>query len=327
MVGSLSYVARARLAGARERVEKAARQMLWGGRPTWQRRPNTLPWLDQPDADARLALRPTDDLSPHLAQWVRDGWFVVDDAVDPTDIDAMSRTLDGLWDAPAPTPGINFLGMKEHVDEPVRDLSHAEILALPPERRARMRLQSHWRTHGFHYFDAAARRIFWNARLRAIASAIFDQRARPFAAINFTRGSQQALHQDMAVFHIFPHNFLLGVWIACEDITLESGPLTFHSGSHRAPMFPGFTNYPQTNLRTATPATSEAYQRHVNESARAYPREQFLARKGQALFWHGMLFHGGAPVLQPEVTRKSMVLHYTVRGADRAREVDGPFNW
>ena len=45
------------------------------------------------------------------------------------------------------------------------------------------------------------------------------------------------------------------------------------------------------------------------------------------LFWHGMLLHGGAPVLRRGISRKSMVLHYTVRGADRAREVRGPFNW
>ena len=27
-------------------------------------------------------------------------------------------------------------------------------------------------------------------------------------------GSEQALHRDMAVFHIYPHNYLMGAWIA-----------------------------------------------------------------------------------------------------------------
>jgi ectoine hydroxylase-related dioxygenase (phytanoyl-CoA dioxygenase family) len=92
-------------------------------------------------------------------------------------------------------------------------------------------------------------------------------------------------------------------------------------------MFPGFTDYPQTNLRTATPDAHAAYERWVDEAAARYPRHEFLARKGDVLFWHGMLIHGGAPVLDPHATRKSMVLHYTVRGADRGREVRGPFNW
>jgi ectoine hydroxylase-related dioxygenase (phytanoyl-CoA dioxygenase family) len=140
-------------------------------------------------------------------------------------------------------------------------------------------------------------------------------------------GSEQKLHQDMAVFHIHPQNFLLGAWIACEDIRRESGPLVFHPGSHRTPMWPGFTDYPQTNLRTADGATSDAYQRWVDGLATHHPRREFLARKGQVLLWHGMLIHGGAPRLDPTLSRKSFVVHYTVPGADRVREVEGPFSW
>ena len=140
-------------------------------------------------------------------------------------------------------------------------------------------------------------------------------------------GSEQALHQDMAVFHIFPHDYLVGAWIACEEIRPESGPLVVYPGSHRCGMFPGFTDYPQTNLRTADAATSAAYQTWVDDVAVRHPRHEFLAHKGEVLLWHGMLVHGGAPVGRRGVSRKSMVLHYTVRGADRGREVRGPFNW
>ena len=325
--GSLSYEARVRLTGIRTRVEHAARRLLWGNRRRWERRPNVLPWLDRANAGDRLQARPADPLTPHLVQWVRDGWFVLEDGVDPADIDAMSARLDGLWEASTPIPNLTVLDLHEDHDEPVRDLSHAELLAVPAARRARMRDVSNWRIHGFHYFDPAARRLFHHPQLRQLASALFGRRARPFAAINFRRGSEQALHQDMAVFHIYPHNFLLGAWIACEDISSESGPLVLHPGSHREPMFPGFTHYPQTNLRTASVTDSAAYQAYADALAQRHPRHEFLARKGQVLFWHGMLLHGGAPVLRPELTRKSMVLHYTVRGADCAREIDGPFNW
>ncbi len=140
-------------------------------------------------------------------------------------------------------------------------------------------------------------------------------------------GSQQRLHQDMAVFHIYPHDYLVGAWIACEDIAADSGPLVLRAGSHRAGMFPGFADYPQTNLRTADAALDAAYQAWVDATATRYPSHEFLARKGDVLLWHGLLFHGGAPVRRRGTTRKSMVLHYTVRGADRGREVRGPFNW
>jgi len=321
----LSPAIRDRLHVGRQRLERLARRTFYGATPTWRRRPNELPWLDRPDALARVAAN-TDDAAL-LAKWVRDGYVVVDGAVDTAAIDEMVATLDGVWDAPAPIPGLTLLGLRAHVDATPRDLSHRDVLALPPERRRAMRELSGWRIHAFHQVDAAAKRLFWSPRLRHVASQLFGRRARPIAAINFMAGSQQSLHQDMAVFHIYPHNWLVGAWIACEDVGPESGPLIFYPGSHRTPMFPEFDDYPQTNLRTADLARAERYQRWVDAQATRYQPHHFHARKGQVLFWHGQMIHGGAPVTRPGATRKSMVIHYSVRGADRGREVVGPFRW
>jgi phytanoyl-CoA hydroxylase len=328
----LPYAMRAGLHRVRSRLERGARRVLLGGRPSWRRRPNALPWLDRPDALAVLGRAvargrvPAAD-APLLERWVREGWLVVDDAVDLRDVDAMVATLDGLWTASAPIPHLELLDLRETPDAPPRAMSHAAVLALDPERRRRVREASDWRIHGFHYVNAAARRLFGAPRLRRLASLVLGRRARPIAAINFMTGSQQRLHQDMAVFHIYPHNHLVGAWIACEDIRPESGPLVLYPGSHRAPLFSGFTDYPQTNLRTADDETAARYQAWVEALAARHERREFLARKGQVLFWHGMLVHGGAPVRRRGATRRSMVIHYTVRGADRAREVEGPFNW
>jgi hypothetical protein len=317
----LPYRLRAKLSEARRHLERGVRQAVFGGRPSWRRKANALPWFDRPDALARSS---GDDL---LARWVRDGYVVVDGLVDERDVDEMIRVLDGLWDAAEPIADLELLGLRDAIDGPQRKLSHRELLALPAEARRRLREASDWRIHGFHYVNAAAKRLYWEPRLAACASRIFGRRARPIAAINFMSGSEQDLHQDMAVFHIFPHNYLIGAWIACEDIAPESGPLVIHPGSHRAPFFPGFTDYPQTNLRTADPETARRYQAYVDDIARQFPRHEFLARKGQVLFWHGMLIHGGVPVTRRNTSRKSMVLHYSVRGADRGGEVHGPFNW
>jgi len=92
-------------------------------------------------------------------------------------------------------------------------------------------------------------------------------------------------------------------------------------------MFPGFTDYPQTNLRTTDAATAASYQQWVDALASRHQRHEFSGKKGQVLLWHGMLIHGGAPIARRGTTRKSMVIHYSVRGADRGREVHGPFRW
>jgi hypothetical protein len=317
----LPYRLRATINEARRKLQRGVRSAVFGGKPTWHRRPNALPWFDRPDAAARGN---GDDL---LARWVRDGYVVVDGLVAERDVDEMLGVLDGLWDAGTPIDDLHLLGLRDTHDGPQRSLSHRELLALAPADRRRLRDASDWRIHGFHYVNAAAKRLYWDRRLATIASRIFGRRARPIAAINFMSGSEQELHQDMAVFHIFPHNYLIGAWIACEDIAPESGPLIIYPGSHRAPFFPGFTDYPQTNLRTADPDTARSYQAYVDDVARGFPRHEFLAKKGQVLFWHGMLIHGGAPVTRRGTSRKSMVLHYSVRGADRGGEVVGPFNW
>jgi phytanoyl-CoA hydroxylase len=325
---TVPYSVRARIAHARAGVERGVRSLLFGGTPTWRRRPNLRPWFDAPDAEARIAQHATTPEETGLfTQWIRDGWFVVRDVVDPGDVDTMVETLDGLWTASSAIPGLELLDLRETPDAAPRALPHAALLALPATDRTRMRAASDWRIHGFHYLNDAARRIFQSARLRTLVSHLLGRTARPFAAINFMAGSQQHLHQDMAVFHIFPHDYLVGAWIACEDIRPESGPLVLYAGSHRAGMFPGFPDYPQTNLRTADAATSAAYERWVEELASRHPRHEFLAKKGEVLVWHGMLVHGGAPVRARGTSRKSFVLHYTVRGADRGREVRGPFNW
>jgi hypothetical protein len=246
----LPYRLRARISEARKRLQRGVRQAVFGGEPTWRRRPNTLPWFDRPDAPAG---QNGDEI---LTRWVRDGYVVVDGLVAERDVDEMVRVLDALWDATEPIADLELIGLREAIDGPQRSMAHRDLLALPPADRHRLRDASDWRIHGFHYVNAAAKRIYWDRRLGACASRIFARRSRPIAAINFMSGSEQELHQDMAVFHIFPHNYLIGAWIACEDITPDSGPLVIYPGSHRAPFFPGFTDYPQTNLRTADAETA-----------------------------------------------------------------------
>ncbi len=46
----------------------------------------------------------------------------------------------------------------------------------------------------------------------------------------------------------------------------------------------------------------------------------FLARKGDVLIWHANLIHGGMPVTRPELTRKSMVIHYYAKDVVKYHE-------
>ncbi len=115
-----------------------------------------------------------------------------------------------------------------------------------------------------HTWCGSAKEIFGSTRLRGLVSLLFDHPAMALSSLNFIQGSRQALHQDMAVFHIHPSNYLIGAWIAGEDVSADAGPLVLYPGSHREPLAAEFWDYPQTNLRTADAEATARNQAYVD---------------------------------------------------------------
>jgi len=261
-----------------------------------------------------------------LRHWVEQGYFVVKGAVDPEAARRYADEFEQVWWMDAPVPGLTLSDVTIAGEYHVH-ISHDKLLSYGVEQRREAHGQSNWRVGEFYQSSKAAEAIYRDARLAKISSAILDTLAVPHFSLSFSKGSRQGLHQDICVFHVWPRNALIGVWIAAEDISPASGPLEYYPGSHREPIFEAFKNYPQTQRRTAPQPLAAKYDEYVRDVAVKYPREVFLAKTGDALFWHGMLIHGGASVEDPATTRKSMVIHYMPEGANRGHEVEGPFNW
>lgn len=288
------------------------------------------PWFDRPDAfDLLEDRRRQEKLSAGdfrtLQAWVEEGCCTVSGVIPEEQIDAMGADMEDIWTSAQPIEGLEILDLRLNQSEPPQNLSHADLLALDLNRRLAIRANSNWRIHGFYQSSINTANIFNNPELIRLASLILAQPARPNFTINFTYGSEQALHQDTAVFHIMPRNYLVGAWLACEDISPDSGPLIYYPGSHREPLYPKFDNYPQTNLRTAI--KPEEYSAYVAERSKCYERKLYMAKKGDIFLWHGMLIHGGSPVSNRQLTRKSYVCHYIPPGMDVSSQVKGPFNW
>lgn len=291
-----------------------AGRLTRGGRPSWEREADILPWLDRADAPAHVAEAPGLDRE-RLEHWVRDGYLVLNDVIPAEQVDALADAMDSVWVDQRPRRSLVIRDLRREPGAALGNLSHADLLALDPRERERVRAGSRWRIHEFEAEEKAAARIFVNPELRRLASVVLGRPSRPVASISFMYGSEQALHQDMAVFHVWPRNHILGAWVACEDIEPGCGPLVFYPGSHREPMFEEFDRYPETNLHTADDSRAQRYQAWIDGLADRYERKEFLARKGQVLLWHSMLFHGGSPVTVPEATRRSFVIHFAPRGA------------
>ncbi|HXB05665.1 MAG TPA: phytanoyl-CoA dioxygenase family protein, partial [Puia sp.] len=197
----------------------------------------------------------------------------------------------------------------------------AEIQRLVSERRLRP-------THDNKLLFAnrvskPIRRITLDTRLTNLLGFILDKEVVPFQTINFIHGSNQRAHSDSIHMTTYPLGYLIAVWIALEDTHAENGPLFYYPGSHRLPyLLNEDFNEGATALTLGTKDYPD-YERRIEELIREkqLEKEVFHARKGDAFIWHANLIHGGMPVLNRSLTRKSMVIHYYAKDVIKYHEI------
>ena len=151
-----------------------------------------------------------------------------------------------------------------------------------------------------------------NPQLKGIMEMLLGRKIELFQSINFFTGSQQRTHSDFVHMSTFPKGNLIAVWIALEDMCEDNGPLHYYPGSHKLPCI---LNKDYQNDGTKFMVGDKTYDKYEDEVERVLQKsdlkkEKFVAKKGDALIWHSNLLHGGEEVLNPKLTRKSMVFHY-----------------
>jgi ectoine hydroxylase-related dioxygenase (phytanoyl-CoA dioxygenase family) len=156
----------------------------------------------------------------------------------------------------------------------------------------------------------AVKRLASHPKLIRMLTLAYGRTAFAFQTLSFRRGTRQALHSDAIHFHSAPPRFMCGVWIALEDISPEAGPLRYVEGSHRLPILTM-----QGAGVNRSPPTGADYGQHYlpalerRLAAAALPEKIVAPKKGEAVVWAANLVHGGAPILNPAATRRSLVVH------------------
>jgi ectoine hydroxylase-related dioxygenase (phytanoyl-CoA dioxygenase family) len=109
---------------------------------------------------------------------------------------------------------------------------------------------------------------------------------------------------------------MTGVWIALEDVDAEAGPLLVYPGSHRLPViYLKDLDVPKVNEDWEGFASKYTPRlKRMLADAKLNPM-LYTARKGDILFWHANLAHGGSARRDKTKTRRSMVIHYFAQGA------------
>ncbi len=201
------------------------------------------------------------------------------------------------------------------------------------------------RTMNVHRESAAARGVLDGRPLLRLVGALLGGRAVLFQSIYFNWGSQQHPHSDYMFMTTEPAMSLCGVWIACEDVSEDAGPLVYYPGSHRIPNegIPRRYATEEPGIRAEISADEEALRRRYAvqmEGAKqslatcmfyerwtadldaaladgGFEPKTFLPRKGDLIVWHANLVHGGVPITRPDRTRRSLVAHYVTRDLER----------
>lgn len=256
-------------------------------------------WIDRADWLDRLSAKHrageiSDALAVRLFQFARDGYTVLEKAVDDRLIDRLKAELDGAWEHPP-------AGLLIETFEPVGEMRYIE--PDPRWRNGRTKLLD------FFAHSGTARRVIAAPAVVEFLAALFEDAPKAFHTLTFHTGSEQDIHKDTAYVKVDGNPLALAAtWTALEDIEEGTGELEYFIGSHRAPdfMVGGISKWME-NFSDEHPA----FLASLHEDARRYghTRGKFLARKGDVLVWHADLAHGGSPVTQRDKTRQSLVTH------------------
>ena len=253
-------------------------------------------WTDRLDAPellvARVARGELDARDGDaLAAWMREGYWIQPEAVPLDAVERLKADIAALWAAREPAVRVELDG---------------RTLALAPE----LALQ-HPKLVDVYVRSQAALELALAAPIRRFLALVFDEAPLLFQSLSFERGSEQPLHQDTAYVVVVPPMAMVAAWIALEDVQEGSGELVYYPGSHRLPeqLFHGARNW---NREHDGLEAQQQYQQGLVRAcdAAGLERRLFRPRKGDVLFWNADLAHGGSAILDPTLTRRSLVCHY-----------------
>jgi ectoine hydroxylase-related dioxygenase (phytanoyl-CoA dioxygenase family) len=152
---------------------------------------------------------------------------------------------------------------------------------------------------------------------------LLDKEMVPFQTINFITGSGQRAHSDSVHMTTYPLGYLIAIWVALEDVHPDSGPLFYYPGSHKLPYLLNNDWNANSSFLSLGKHDYPDYEDMVEEliEKNKFPREELIAKKGDVLIWHANLVHGGAPIRNKALTRKSMVVHYYASDVIKYHEI------
>jgi Phytanoyl-CoA dioxygenase (PhyH) len=253
------------------------------------------PWLDEPNyaerIDGLLRQRTIDEQQAELCRlWAKKGYVVIERMFGDCEIDAAWKAYEHAIADSVVSPQPDYgQGMKGKIGRV---------------------LNPHFKVPAFNALLHAKAAV-------ELVSLLLGVKALPFQTIAGHVGSQQQAHSDSIHMTTYPKGYLVANWIAFEDIAGDSGPLELYPGSHRLDyLLSKECGIALDEGKAGYAAYHAKYEPAVQNLIREHDlkAEYFLAKKGDVLFWHANLLHGGSPIRNPDSSRCALVCHYFAEG-------------
>jgi phytanoyl-CoA hydroxylase len=271
---------------------------------------DTLPWIDKKDADISNFVANFEqgrslpyNLAEKLSDWQNNGYVVLNQVLPHDWIDTYLAEVEELI--------VNREKYKNQVRIDTPEYAHNPIQSVcnVPEEVLRGK---YLKINDFHNSSIAGKKIMLHPSITGFLNAIFGQQVVAMQSLTFMNGSQQATHMDFAYVVSQNPSHLAAAWIALEDVHADSGPLYYYRGSHKIRKFNFGNGIFFNEQSTKNPAH---FAKYLDNECKNLKRETLLIKKGDVLFWHAALAHGGEAIKDPNRTRKSYVCHYSSASA------------
>ena len=165
------------------------------------------------------------------------------------------------------------------------------------------------------------RKLAVNNKILDTLKLLYNKTPIPFSTINFIKGSNQPLHSDCIHFNTIPFKWMSGVWVALEDTNKYNGTLRVIPGSHKWDIYDyNCLQFENIDLiENGEKINYRKYEKFIEMLIESKKAEETIIelKKGQALIWAANLLHGGIPIYDKNLTRKTQVTHYFYNNCDK----------
>lgn len=232
------------------------------------------------------------------AFWEANGFLVLPGHFSRAHIDTVNDHIDQLW---------------QESRNARRDTVVDIFIGTPRERRTRLSdapLEARatpYKLNDLYLESDVIRQSVLEERLASVLEELLEGPPLVCNSLNLEFGSQQRDHTDSLYMPAPVGLYLAASWIALEDGSTDSGPLRYYAGSHKIPPFL-FSTGAINAVDEEMPRYYEYMQREIER--RGIKAQTFVPKIGDVFIWHSQLYHGGEPIKNRSLTRRSLVTHY-----------------